>query len=137
MDEPKEPPQVNFSEENLDRAGFTDSGKPGFKRTVSDYSTMLFNKAVRLADVHKAEDCPREVTHEHVKEAAVMIAKSYAKPPVSKWFTLMHVLEYICTLIFGFGLAKLDQSWALPVILFAAVIGVILFTVRLIKTNPD
>lgn len=135
--ESKEPPKVSFSEDKIEIAGFTDSGKTGFKKTVSEYSDMIFNKATGLADVHKADDCLREVTHEHVKAAAIMIASNYGKPRKRRWLVFTQILEYIGTAIAGWSTVYLKETWGIQVFVVTIATVVILMVLRLIKESAE
>jgi hypothetical protein len=121
-------PDIQIPDENLDNSGFTNSGKIRFKKTVEDYNQLLFDKAVNYAEIDKATNAQREVTHEHVKAASHSIAKSYGKPLKPSWFPWAKFGQYAATGLVGLSVSNLPDIWAL--ILFVtsfAVGGALLF----------
>lgn len=113
----------------LKAAGFTDSGLGRFKKTVEDYCEELYKKAVALGDRDKANDAPREVTHEHVREAASDLQRRgrELKTPAQVW---CQAGEYICAATAGIGAGKLDTQWGIALFGISLTIGVVLFIIR-------
>lgn len=117
------------TEQELHTAGFTDSGATRYKASAKAYCDELFAKAIALGDRDKASDTSREVTHEHVRGAAAVLAiKSQDKnDPTQVW---CQVGEYVCAASAGVGGGKLEQSWGVVLFGLSLTIGVILFVVR-------
>lgn len=117
------------TDQDLKTAGFTDSGLNRYEKTVEDYCEGLYTKAVALGDRDKASDTPREVTHEHVRDAASELQRRgrEAKSPTQIW---CQVGEYICAATAGIGAGKLDATWGIALFGLSLTIGVILFIVR-------
>jgi hypothetical protein len=110
-------------------AGFTDSGITRYRNTANGFCDELFIKAVALGDRDKAVDAPREVTHEHVRDAAAKLAERGRKGQSSLQIWCQ-IGEYVFTATAGVGAAKLDQSWGIILFGGSVALGVILFVVR-------
>lgn len=117
----------------LKNAGFTDSGKVRYQKSATEYSDTLYAKSVALGDRDKGDGMPREVTHDHVRSAAHVIAASYGKEGNSRVGIFCQIGEYVSALGAGIGGGKLDESWGIFVFGISLTIGTILFVVR--KTN--
>lgn len=117
------------TDQDLKAAGFTDSGQNRYKKTVDDYCEEIYSKAVALGDRDKAVDAPREVTHEHVRDAAAEIQRRgrESKNSTQIW---CQVGEYVCAGTAGVGAGKLDAPWGIALFGLSLTIGVILFIVR-------
>lgn len=122
-------------ESDLQTAGFTDSGQTRYKQTVSEYSDMLFTKAVAYGDAAKASDAAREVTHDHVKAAAHHIAASFSRSDKHSLAVWCQVGEYVAAAVAGLGAGKLDHTWGIALFGVCLTIGVILFVVRNTKVK--
>lgn len=135
---PDQSPTVTVSEEQLRASGFTESsGVPRFTETVKEYSNLLFARAVHYGDVDKAPNLAREITHEHVRQAAFSIAKSYGKPAKSKWTTLGQIGEYIFTAVAGVGGGHLDNQLGIAAFGIGLTGAVILVVLRLTKNKSE
>lgn len=117
------------TDQELKTAGFTDSGLSRYKRTAEDYLDELYTKAVALGDRDKASDTLREVTHEHVRDAAITLQRRgrEAKSPRQIW---CQVGEYVSAGTAGIGAGKLDTTWGIALFGLSLAIGVVLFIVR-------
>lgn len=117
------------SEDELRNAGFTQSGAKRYAATAADYCGQLFTKSVALGDIDKAADTAREVTHDHVRTAAAVLAVrgNAGKPP---HHIFCQVGEYVCAALAGVGGGKLDQTWGVSLFGLSLTIGVILFVIR-------
>jgi hypothetical protein len=118
------------TEEDLKRAGFTESGIKRYKQTASEYEDALYQKSVTFGDADKASDLTREVTHDHVKAAAHTIAASFGGNEQSTVQIFCQVGEYVAAAFAGLGAGKLDQAWGIAVFGISLSVGVILFVVR-------
>ena len=123
------------NKEELESDGFTASGLARYQETVKDYAETLRSKAVTFGEADKAPDLPREVTHDHVRAAAHLIANSYGKDKVSPWLIVSQVAEYVLTAISAFALGNTDKVWGTPVFVISAVVAGILIAVRLSKSK--
>lgn len=118
----------------LDAAGFTDSGTKRYKNTTAVFCDELFNKSVALGDRDKADDAPREVTHEHVRSAATELSRR-SSAEQSRLQIFCQVGEYVCSAGAGVGAGKLDTQMGILTFGGSLAIGVILFVVRNIKAK--
>jgi|TARA_R110000851_G_scaffold210472_1_gene362875 hypothetical protein len=123
------------STQELEQDGFTASGLARYQGTVEAYADTLHIKAITYGDADKAPDLPREVTHDHVRAAAHLIANSYGKDKASSWWVVSQVAEYILTATSAFALGNIDKNWGTPVFVISAVIAGILIAVRLSKSK--
>ncbi|MCK5722397.1 MAG: hypothetical protein KAI84_07640 [Gammaproteobacteria bacterium] len=130
-------PEIKMSDEELNIAGFTNSGAPQFNETVEGYSRLLFERAIHFSDVDKATNLPREITHDHVRAAAHSIANSYGKPTKSKWSTVGQIGEYVAIAIVGVGGSNLDNQYGVLVFGVGLLIAVVLIVARLTKTKSE
>ena len=131
------PPDIHLSDEELTEGGFTNSGATRFKETIKGYSDILFQRSIHLGDVDKAPNLPREITHDHVRAAAFSIAKSYGKPPKSKWLVPAQIGEYVAVAVTGAGASNLDESMGMAAFGLGLAIAVILIVARLLKTKSE
>lgn len=117
------------SEEELREAGFTQSGANRYLAAATAYCDELFSKSVALGDIDKAPDTPREVTHDHVRGAATVLAVrgQDGQSTLQVW---CQVGEYICAALAGVGGGKLDQTWGVIMFGLSLTIGVVLFVTR-------
>ena len=72
-------PAVSITDNDLDNAGFTNSGKTKFKETVQDFSNQIFEKSVRYGDAEKGDGLEREITHDHITTASFNLSKTFGK----------------------------------------------------------
>ena len=121
------------TDHELTTAGFTNSGKKRYQATLTEYSDALFTRATALGDADKAPNTPREVTHEHVRDAAEAISRrrGEGRTPAQIW---CQAGEYVCAALAGMGAAKLEHTWGIVLFVLSVAIGVILFIVR---SNPQ
>lgn len=117
------------TDQELQAAGFTDSGATRYRVSAKAYCDELFAKAVALGDRDKASDAAREVTHEHVRSAAAVIAAKgqNRNDSIQVW---CQVGEYVCAATAGVGGGNLDQKWGVVMFGLSLTLGVVLFVVR-------
>lgn len=115
--------------QELEAAGFTDSGARRYDASMEAYSAALFSKSVALGDRDKADDAPREVTHEHVRSAAAAIEMkgSDRTDPVKVW---CQAGEYICAGLAGVGGGSLSKPIGIAVFGISLAVGLVLFVIR-------
>lgn len=119
-------PQIIIPDPELDRSGYTGSGKTRYKKTVNDYNDLLYEKSIHFGDIDKAPNSPREVTHEHVKAAAHSIAKSFGKPVKPKWFSAAKIGQFVFAALFGLATGNFPDTWALILFIVSFGAGTIL-----------
>jgi len=121
------------TEQQLEEAGFTESGRSRYLKTVQDYSDEVFNRSVKYGELDKDQSSNLEVTHEHVRESAHSIARSYGKERPTGWAVFGQIGEYVFTAVAGIGGGNLSTSWGTPVFGLSLALAVILIAVRLSK----
>ena len=126
-------PNIQISEAELSRAGYTVSGKERYEKTLKDYSTTLFKKAVSFAEVDK--EVSREVTHEHVKQAAYSIANSFGKPIKPKYLGIVRIGQYLCAVLVGLATNYLDKLLGTIGFVVAFTVGLILLYIETLKSK--
>lgn len=119
------------TDQELEQDGFTVSGIARYQDTVNGYSETLHSKAITYGDADKDPALPREVTHDHVRAAAHLIANSFGKEKTSPWWVASQVAEYVLTAVSAFALGNTAKDWGTPVFVISAVIAGILIAVRL------
>ena len=125
----KEPP-ITISQTELTTAGFTNSGSDRYQKSVLEYGKILFDKSVNYAEIDRASNASREVTHEHVKAAAHSIANSYGRPIKSKLIIPVQVGEFVCAGAVGLCGGHIDKTEGLIGFAAAFALGSILFIVE-------
>jgi hypothetical protein len=120
---------------DLEKDGFTSSGLSRYQQTVREYAEALHSKAVTYGDADKAPDLAREVTHDHVRAAAHLIANAFGRPKTSGWWVVCQVTEYVLTAVSAFALGNTTKPWGTPVFVITAVVVGILVAVRLSKSK--
>lgn len=117
------------TDNELREAGFTESGAKRYAATTTAYCNELFAKSIASGDRDKALDTAREVTHEHVREAAAVLAVrgQDGQSTLQVW---CQIGEYVCAALAGVGGGKLDQTWGVIVFGLSLTLGVILFVTR-------
>lgn len=122
------------NDEELEQAGFTDSGTTRYRNAVTAYWEELYGKAIALGDRDKAPDTPREVTHEHVRSAAAAIAMRgrEGQTTLQVW---CQIGEYVCAALAGVGGGKLETNWGTVVFGLSLAVGVVLFVTRNTRGN--
>lgn len=124
------------SDQELKDAGFTESGLTRYKASTTAYCDDLFSKAMAIGERDRAEDGPREITHEHVRSAAVFLSVRGNNKEDSTQ-KLCQVGEYVCAAAAGVGGGKLDQSWGVILFGLSLTIGVILFVIRSFRSQKS
>jgi len=124
---------ITIDETELVNEGFTDSGKERYKKTIQDYSKIVFEKAINYGDIDKSPNLQREVTHEYVKGAAYSIANSYGKPSQPKWVVFAQIGQYLCTGLVGYFSSQLDDKKGIIGFVISFSIGAVLFLVEKIR----
>ncbi|WP_267095270.1 hypothetical protein [Xanthomonas sacchari] len=116
------------SPDQLRTEGFTESGAKRYTAAVGEYCNELYKKAVALGDVDKAPNLDREVTHDHVRTAAAMLAiRSQGSSGVQ---IACQIGEYVCAALAGVGGGKLEHTWGVLIFGLSLTLGVILFVIR-------
>jgi hypothetical protein len=118
------------TENELKTAGFTDSGKDRYLKSTKEYSDTLYAKSVALGDRDKADGMAREITHDHVRSAAHVIAASYGKEGNSRAALFCQIGEYIAAAGVGVGGGKLEEKWGIFMFGISLAIGTVLFVAR-------
>lgn len=126
-------PKVNIDETRLDAEGFTANGKKRYRTTINDYSSEVFRRSVSYGDGSCGKGMKKEITHEHVKQAAASIAVKGARQ--SKLSIACQVLEYAGAVIVGVATNHLDQNIGLITFVISLVVTLLLIMMRLIKSN--
>ena len=117
------------TDQELEQAGFTNSGKTRYQTTTNEFCDTLFVKAVALGERDKALNAPREITHEHVRDAAQAIATTH-KDNSTKVQIWCQVGEYVFTAAAGVGAAQLEHTWGIALFGISVAVGVVLFVIR-------
>jgi len=117
------------TDQELEQAGFTNSGRTRYQTTTNEFCDTLFVKAVALGERDKAPNAPREVTHEHVRDAAQAIASTHKDSPtrLQIWCQLG---EYVFTAAAGLGAGQLQHAWGIALFGISVAVGVVLFVIR-------
>lgn len=126
----KEKIRISIEDRDLDGAGFTNSGKSRYKDGIKDYSTVIFEKAIKFANVNKRRGMEREVTHDYVREA---IKNYHPKEPKPFWFYITVPLEYIAMALTGLGAGNISVHWGQLLFGISLVVGFLLIFIRIIK----
>jgi hypothetical protein len=116
------------TDHELQTAGFTESGRSRFYKTIDDYALNLFEKSVALGIIDKSKDAPIEITHDHVRASAIFL--SLRKQEIWKHFTLFQIGEYLCAVAAGVGGGKLDKTWGILLFGASIVVWIALFVTR-------
>jgi hypothetical protein len=119
------------SVQELEKAGFTESGKARYLKTVNDYAEAVLNKASAYGQVDRGDDMPIEITHKHVRQGAYSLASSYGKERQSTWAIVGHIGEYLFTAIAGIGGGNIDEYWGQVTFGVSLAVAVILIVFRL------
>lgn len=123
-------PQILIEPSDLKPYGFTDSGAKKLKETLDDYFKTIFRKSLNLGESDKESGMKREITHTHVKSAALSIAQSYGKGKQTKWQNIAQAMEYIFAAIGGAGASHLDKTPGVIAFVVGAIGSVLCFTYR-------
>lgn len=117
------------TEPELKKSGFTISGVDRYQKAATDFSSKLFEKCIVLGERDKASDMDREITHEHVREAAAELQRK-GRSGLSTKQIVCQILEYVATAIAGAATGILDKPVGVLIFVISVAIGVILFVVR-------
>lgn len=123
--------------QELEQDGFTTSGLSRYEQTVEQYADALYKKSITFGDSVKANDLSREVTHEHVRSAAQLIANSFGKSKTSAWWIVSQITEYVLTATSAFALGNTTKPWSTPVFVISTVVAGILISVRISKSKRE
>lgn len=116
----------------LKNQGFTDSGQKRYLKATRQYCNDLFTTAIDLAKSDKDTDTDIEVTHEHVRNAAIALMKKRTK---SSKQVILHIGEYLFTALAGLGSGNLSETWGILLFGISLALGVICFVSRIFKEN--
>jgi len=100
-----------------------------YSAATDAYCEELFAKSVALGDIDKAPDTAREVTHDHVRGAAAVLAVR-GQNGQSNLQVGCQIGEYVCAALAGVGGGKLDQTWGIVTFGLSLSAGVVLFVIR-------
>ena len=103
-------PRFTIEDQILDAEGFTNSGKAHFKNILTSYINDLFTKSITHADVDRAENMDREVTHDHMKRAYVSLANR-RMDIYSFWVVVVQIIEYVIMALIGVCGSNIASSW--------------------------
>jgi hypothetical protein len=123
------------TDQELEEDGFTASGLARYRDTLKEYTDTLHSKSITYGEADKAPDLPREVTHDHVRSAAHLIANTFGRDKTSQWWVVCQVFEYLLTAISAYALGNSAKAWSTPVFVISAVVAGILISVRLSKSK--
>lgn len=115
----------------LRNEGFTDSGRRRYCDSVGDYASTLKTRAVFYAEADKAPDLAREVTHDHVRTAAIALAGRRSAP--TGLGIAGQVGEYLATAGAGFSAGHLDTGLGILGFGIFMATAVLLLVVRLVR----
>lgn len=119
------------TDQELQQAGFTNSGAKRYRETVLLYSTTLYDKAISYGQADKASDSNLEVTHDHVRAATHNITATFGREQPSKLGVAIQIGEYILTALSGVAGGNLKESWGTPMFVVCVAMAVILFVARI------
>ena len=122
--------QISIAEREVRELGFTPSGLKRFCDTVIEYGHTVLQRSCGYADIDKAPGMEREVTHEHVRRAALTLL-SRPKEVTSTWAIGGQISEYIFAAALGAGASNLGEPWGIVAFGLSVIALSILVTVRL------
>src|ERR1035437_6382083 len=122
---------VKIEDPLLRNEGFTESGCRRYCDSVLDYANTLKTRAVLYAEADKAPDLAREVTHDHVRAAAIALAGRQTGP--SAWGIAGQVSEYLATASAGFSAGNIDTGLGILGFGLSISTAVLLMLVRLVR----
>ncbi|HVW13511.1 MAG TPA: hypothetical protein VHB54_06820 [Mucilaginibacter sp.] len=128
-------PPIIISQNELTNSGFTNSGSDRYKKSVVEYGEILFDKSITYAEIDKAQNANREVTHEHVKAAAHSIADSFGKPLKPKWMVPVQLGQYLCAAIVGLSGGYLNKTEGVIGFAVSFAIGAILVVLEKLNSK--
>lgn len=118
------------TEQQLEKAGFTESGRHRYLKTVGDYADDLFNRSEKYGELDKDKSSILEITHEHVRDAASSIVRTYGKDRLTRWTIVGQVGEYVFTAIAGVGAGNISTPWGILVFGLSIALAIILLVFR-------
>lgn len=127
------PPEIDVKEAELLSAKYTPTGIQRYKQTIKSYGDQLFINATLQGERDKIDGYDREVTEQHVRNAAIEMTKSVIKSEKSNWVVFCQAGEYFCTGCAGAGASNLDHNWGIIAFGLGLVIGIALFVTRMTK----
>lgn len=131
------PSLADVNQAELKTRGFTESGARQYSSTVIDYATRLFDNATHLGEATKAPNMPAEIGHDHVRSAALLIARSFGAPTRSGWSVVGQVGEYLATAAAGVGGGHLDKAPGIISFGVGVSVAVILVVARLATAKGE
>jgi hypothetical protein len=124
---------VQITDATIVEEGFTESGVRKYRDTVQDYALTLLRRAIKHGEIDKATGMVREVTHDHVRQAASAIAGRGELGEQSGWAIAGQVLEYVFIAFAGAGASHLDNPIGTATFGVSLTAAVILIVIRLIR----
>ncbi len=128
--------QITIAEQDVIAQGFTETGQKQFCDTVVDYGNTLLKRSCDYADLEKANNMEREVTHTHVKNAAHSLTINNINK-TSHWRVLAHVAEYLVATGLGVGASNLNEIWGIILFGICVITLSILVATRLSGRNKN
>jgi hypothetical protein len=80
---------------------------------MQDYAGLLCDRSIRHGEIVKADNMPREITHDHVRASAHSIAATAAPTAKPKWLLFSHVGEYVAIAAAGAGSGYLTTPFGI------------------------
>ncbi len=130
-------PFIEVIDNLLIERGFTQSGLQQYRATMIDYSNQISVRALNYGNIAKANGMFVEITHEHVRSAALSIARSFGFPVKSKWFIVAQICEYIAMAAAGLGGGYIDKQWGTTTFILGLFIATILIVIRLTQAKGE
>lgn len=129
------PPEIDIKEADLLSAKYTQTGIQRYKQTIEKYGEQLFKIATLLGEKDKRDGFDREITEQHVRNAAIEMNKSLTKTEKPMWIVFCQIGEYLCTAGVGVGGSNLETKWGICTFGLGLTIGIALFITRMTKTK--
>lgn len=121
--------------EDLQKDGFTESGRNRFTQTLTDYAEELSQRAIFLGEADRGKGMPREVTHDHVRKGAHAIAATFGSERDSAFSIKCQIGEYVCTALAGLSAGHIDKWFGQVGFGLCSVLGLAIFVSR--KTKKE
>lgn len=128
-------PEISINDGELISAKYTSAGIQRYKQTIKSYSKSLFNKAILIGELDKADGYDREITEHHVRKATIEMTNAFSKTEKSAWIIFCQAGEYLCTGVVGVGASNLKENWGTITFGLGLVIGIALFVFRMTKVK--
>lgn len=125
------------SDQELKEDGFTRVGIERYRATVKGYADEVHERSVAYGEADKPRDLNREVTHEHVRAAALSIASTYGRDRKSPLWVVCQVIEYLFTAASAYALGNSTEPWSTPVFIISAVLAGILIAFRVSNSKSN